>query len=448
MTAFVPSLGPARGPLHTFPAAELQAAWPAALPSREPRWIFQSEATFATATAAAASVFVRRLRQKSRKAASWRVIRFADQDKGGDTQTFGVAFPFSAVVGQEQIKLALLLNLVDPVIGGVMISGERGTGKSTAVRGVVRLLPDITVVEGDKYNSHPSDISLQSDEVQTKVAAGEKLELIERRTPFVELPLGATEDRVTGTIDIERALKEAGKAFEPGILARVNRGILYIDECNLLDDQLVDVLLDSAAGGVNTVEREGVSVRHPARFILVGTSHPDEGDLRPQLLDRFGLTCDIRTANDAGWRIEVLKRSYQWSKEPEKVEAKFGKQDLALKDLILKARERLPSVKMPRELAVKVSTVCSMLNIDGLRGDIVTNRTAKALAALEGREEVNEEDIRRVAVLCLQHRLRKDVVSDSVNNSGRVVQALRAQFGDGPPPMRPVAELVQKPVSA
>lgn len=401
------------------------------------------------AAAAAASVFVRqRFWRKHRKAPSCRVVRLAE-DTGGDAQSFSAAFPFSAVVGQEQIKLALLLNLVDPGIGGVMISGERGTGKSTAVRGMVRLLPDITVVAGDKYNSHPSDVSLQSDEVQAKVTAGEKLELVDRRTPFVELPLGATEDRVTGTIDIERALKEAGKAFEPGILARVNRGILYIDECNLLDDQLVDVLLDSAAGGINTVEREGVSVRHPARFILIGTSHPDEGDLRPQLLDRFGLTCSIRTANDAGWRIEVLKRSYEWSKNKDKVEDKYAKKDAALKALILEARDRLPRVVMPRELAVKVSTICSKLNIDGLRGDIVTNRTAKALAALEGRAEVTEEDVRRVAVLCLQHRLRKDVVSDSgINNSGRVVQALMKQFGEGPPPMRPVAELVEKPVSA
>merc|ERR1719437_104848 len=206
--------------------------------------------------------------------------------------------------------------MVDPSIGGVMIQGERGTGKSTAVRGLTRLLPDIPSVEDDSYNSDPVDVSVMSDEVRERLAAGEELPVVMRRTPFVELPLGATEDRVTGTIDIERALLEGGKAFEPGILARVNRGILYIDEVNLLDDQLVDVLLDSAAGGWNTVEREGVSVRHPARFMLVGTAHPDEGDLRPQLLDRFGLTVSVQTDNRAEHRMKVLKRSSQWSNQP------------------------------------------------------------------------------------------------------------------------------------
>jgi len=377
------------------------------------------------------------------------VARLAKDDdaESGEQQTFSRAFPFSAVVGQDQIKLALLLNLVDPGIGGVMISGDRGTGKSTTVRGMVRLLPDISVVAGCPYNSSPTDVSLMSDEVQDRVEAGEDVEIIQRKTPFVELPLGATEDRVTGTIDIERALKEAGKAFEPGILARVNRGILYIDECNLLDDQLVDVLLDSAAGGVNTVEREGVSVRHPARFILIGTSHPDEGDLRPQLLDRFGLTCNIRTPMGKDWRMQVLTRSFEWSKKPDKIEAQFASQDEALKTLVLESRERLRSVEMPRDLAVKVSTICSMLNVDGLRGDIVTNRTARALAALEGRAAVTEEDVRRVAVLCLQHRLRKDVVSDTVDNSGRVVEALEKVFGEGPPKPKTVAELVT-PVAA
>lgn len=324
-----------------------------------------------------------------------------------------------------------------------MISGDRGTGKSTTVRGMVRLLPDIEVVSGDVYNSHPTDVALMSEEVLARLDAGEEIKTEMRRTPFVELPLGATEDRVTGTIDIERALKEAGKAFEPGILARVNRGILYIDECNLLDDQLVDVLLDSAAGGVNTVEREGVSVRHPARFVLVGTSHPDEGDLRPQLLDRFGLTCSIRTALGAEWRKEVLTRAFEWSQTPAKLEAVWAPQDDAFKALVLEARERLPKVKMPRALAIKISKVCSKLNVDGLRGDIVTNRTARALAALERRNEVTEEDVRRVAVLCLQHRLRKDVVSDTLNNTALVVKALLQEFDEGPPPVTPVMNLIQ-----
>jgi len=351
------------------------------------------------------------------------------------TSDFGItAFPFSAVVGQDEMKLALMLNLVDPVIGGVLIQGERGTGKSTAVRALVRLLPDIPIVADDKYNSDPANPSTQSDEVRDRLAAGEDLPVEMRRTPFVELPLGATEDRVTGTIDIERALLEGGKAFEPGILARVNRGVLYIDEVNLLDDQIVDVLLDSAASGWNTVEREGVSVRHPARFLLIGTAHPDEGDLRPQLLDRFGMTVGVRTANGADWRFEVVRRTNQWGLDPMKVEQVFGGADQALKAKILEARSKLSSVKVDRGLKVKVSTLCSNLKVDGLRGDIVLNRAARALVAFEGREEVSEEDVRRVAVSCLQHRLRQNVVSDSVDNRERVIEALISQFGAGPPP--------------
>lgn len=272
-----------------------------------------------------------------------------------------------------------------------------------------------------------------SDEVKDRFLAGEDLPVVARRTPFVELPLGATEDRVTGTIDIESALLKGGKAFEPGILARVNRGILYIDEVNLLDDQLVDVLLDSAAGGWNTVEREGISIRHPARFILVGTAHPDEGDLRPQLLDRFGLTVGIRTPNSADIRMQVLQRAYLWSQNPRKLEAEFEGKDLALKAKILDARARLPDVKMDRALQVQISRICSRLNVDGLRGDIVTNRTARALAAFEGRLQVTEEDVRRVAVMCLQHRLRKNVVSDGLDNSTLVIEQMMNEFGKGPP---------------
>lgn len=338
------------------------------------------------------------------------------------------------------MKLALLLNLVDPVIGGVMISGDRGVGKSTAVRGMVRLLPDIACVQDDKYNSDPDDAGSQSDEVRMRVASGETLPVEMRRTPFVELPLGATEDRVTGTIDIERALLEGGKAFEPGLLARVNRGILYIDEVNLLDDQLVDVLLDSAAGGWNTVEREGVSVRHPARFVLIGTAHPDEGDLRPQLLDRFGMTVNVRTPNTWEWRKEVLTRSTAWFTERAKVDKIWSKEDEKLKARILESRQRLKSVTCPRALALKISKVCSNLNVDGLRGDIVTNRTARALAAFEGRSEVNEDDVLRIAVPCLQHRLRKNVVQDSLDNSPIVAEALLKEFGRLPPMSKPVME--------
>lgn len=361
-----------------------------------------------------------------------------DGERSGSNDDIGQAYPFSAVVGQNEMKLALFLNLVDPTIGGCLIQGDRGTGKSTAVRALTQMLPEIAVVQGDKYNSDPDDISVMSDETRAKALAGEELPVAMRRTPFVELPLGATEDRVTGTIDIERALMEGGKAFEPGILARVNRGILYIDECNLLDDQLVDVLLDSAAGGWNTVEREGVSVRHPARFVLIGTAHPDEGDLRPQLLDRFGMTVSIRTPNDAESRIQVLTRAVEYDKDPAKFLARYAEQDAALKAKVLAARGRLRDVEVAREIKLKVSTLCSKLNVDGMRGDIVTNRAARALAAFEDRSAVTEEDVRRVGVMCLQHRLRKDAVNDQAENIYKVIDEMIKVFGKGPPAIEAV----------
>mmetsp|Transcript_88417 Transcript_88417/g.245472 ORF Transcript_88417/g.245472 Transcript_88417/m.245472 type:complete len:463 (+) Transcript_88417:72-1460(+) len=405
-------------------------------------WWPRATGAAVTACVAAGLAAARRRTGRSRRLSRATVARLAADAASADegsSQDFGITpFPFSAVVGQKDMKLALLLNLVDPAIGGVMIQGDRGTGKSTAVRALVRLLPEIPCAAGDKYNSDPTDPSAMSDEVRDRIAAGEDVPVVMRRTPFVELPLGATEDRVTGTIDIERALLEGGKAFEPGILARVNRGILYIDEVNLLDDQLVDVLLDSAAGGWNTVEREGVSVRHPARFVLIGTAHPDEGDLRPQLLDRFGMTVGIRTPNDAESRLQVLMRTAEWARNPAKIEERFAAEDATTKAKILEARSRLRSVTMATELKVKISTLCSKLNVDGLRGDIVTNRAARALAALAGRTEVTEEDVLRIAASCLQHRLRQNVVMDNVDNGIRVAEVLTRVFGKGPPVQEPM----------
>mmetsp|Transcript_17814 Transcript_17814/g.49409 ORF Transcript_17814/g.49409 Transcript_17814/m.49409 type:complete len:464 (+) Transcript_17814:83-1474(+) len=395
---------------------------------------FWSFGAVASATVLLGGLAAVSLRQAKRGAAGkkGRVVRLAQEGEDVVPEFAGNVFPFSAVVGQKETKLALILNLVDPVIGGVLIQGERGTGKSCAVRALVRLLPEIPSVVGDKYNSDPYEPNTMSEEVRERYLDGEELPTVMRRTPFVELPLGATEDRVTGTIDIEQALLKGGKAFEPGILARVNRGIMYIDEVNLLDDTIVDVLLDSAAGGWNTVEREGVSVRHPSRFVLIGTAHPDEGDLRPQLLDRFGCTVGIRTNNDAEARFQVLKRTNAWQFDAAKMEAKWGPKDAALKQKIMDARARLKSVKCDRELAVKISNVCSRLNVDGLRGDIVTNRAARALAAYEGRTEVTEKDVRKVAVMCLNHRLRKNVVSDNLDNSDKVAEELMRVFGKGP----------------
>ena len=226
-------------------------------------------------------------------------------------------FPFTAVIGQEEMKLALLLNVIDPRIGGVMIMGDRGTGKSTTIRALADLLPDIDVVAGDPYNSSASDPDLQSSEVRERMQQGETLSTEPRQVPMVDLPLGATEDRLCGTIDIEKALSEGVRAFEPGLLAKANRGLLYVDEVNLLDDHLVDVLLDSAASGWNTVEREGVSVRHPARFVLIGSGNPEEGELRPQLLDRFGMSVEVRTVRDPELRVQVVDQRTAFDSDPD-----------------------------------------------------------------------------------------------------------------------------------
>ncbi|MDR7897443.1 magnesium chelatase ATPase subunit I [Thermosynechococcus sp. JY1334] len=337
-------------------------------------------------------------------------------------------FPFAAIVGQDEMKLSLLLNVIDPKIGGVMIMGDRGTGKSTTIRALADLLPEIEVVADDPFNSHPSDPDLMSDAVKVAVAAGEPIHTIKKKVPMVDLPLGATEDRVCGTIDIEKALAEGVKAFEPGLLAKANRGILYVDEVNLLDDHLVDVLLDAAASGWNTVEREGISIRHPARFVLVGSGNPEEGELRPQLLDRFGMHAEIRTVKDATLRVEIVEQRSQFDQNPEAFLAKYQAQQEALQAKLVAAQALLPSVTIDYELRVKISQVCAELDVDGLRGDIVTNRAAKALAAFEGRTDVTVEDISRVIVLCLRHRLRKDPL-ESIDSGYKVGKVFQEVFG-------------------
>jgi magnesium chelatase subunit I len=337
-------------------------------------------------------------------------------------------FPFTAIVGQEEMKLALLLNVIDPKIGGVMIMGDRGTGKSTTIRALADVLPEIEVVSGDPFNSHPSDPGLMSDWVKQQVEAGEAITTAKKKVPMIDLPLGATEDRVCGTIDIEKALSEGVKAFEPGLLAQANRGILYVDEVNLLDDHLVDVLLDSAASGWNTVEREGISIRHPARFVLVGSGNPEEGELRPQLLDRFGLHAEIRTVKDPTLRVEIVEQRSEFDQDPEAFLEKYRSQQEALQQKLIAAQERLKSVSIDHELKVNISQVCAELDVDGLRGDIVTNRTAKALAALEGRTEVTVDDIRRVIVMALRHRLRKDPL-ESIDSGYKVQKVFNQVFG-------------------
>jgi magnesium chelatase subunit I len=334
-----------------------------------------------------------------------------------------MVFPFTAIVGQEEMKLALLLNVIDPKVGGVMIMGDRGTGKSTTIRALADLLPEIDVVGDDPFNSDPNDPDWISDGSEPQSRP-----IVKKKVPMVDLPLGATEDRVCGTIDIEKALSEGVKAFEPGLLAKANRGILYVDEVNLLDDHLVDVLLDSAASGWNTVEREGISIRHPARFVLVGSGNPEEGELRPQLLDRFGMHAEIRTVKEPALRVEIVEQRAAFDQNPQEFIQKYQPDQEALQKQLVMAQERLPEVQLDYDLRVKISQVCSELDVDGLRGDIVTNRAAKALAAFEGRNEVTVDDIRRVITLCLRHRLRKDPL-ESIDSGYKVEKAFNRIFG-------------------
>ncbi len=337
-------------------------------------------------------------------------------------------FPFTAIVGQEEMKLALLLNVIDPKIGGVMIMGDRGTGKSTTIRALADVLPEMDVVADDPFNSHPSDPDLMSDLVRERLVAGESIEVAKRKVMMVDLPLGATEDRVCGTIDIEKALAEGVRAFEPGLLAQANRGILYVDEVNLLDDHLVDVLLDSAASGWNTVEREGISIRHPARFVLVGSGNPEEGELRPQLLDRFGMHAEIHTVKDPVLRVQIVEERTAFDQDPNTYLEQHRDAQGELQQKIVNAQTLLKSVTIDHDLRVQISQACAELDVDGLRGDIVTNRAARAIAALEGRTEVTVDDIRRVIVLCLRHRLRKDPL-ESIDSGYKVMKVFCQVFG-------------------
>jgi len=336
-------------------------------------------------------------------------------------------YPFTAIIGQEEMKLALILNVIDPRIGGVMIMGDRGTGKSTTIRAVADLLPAIKVAKDDPFNSSITDFELMSESIKAAVENQEEVAFEYKKVPMIDLPLGATEDRVCGTIDIEKALTEGVKAFEPGLLAKANRGLLYVDEVNLLDDHLVDILLDSAASGWNTVEREGISIKHPARFVLVGSGNPEEGELRPQLLDRFGMHAEIRTVRDPETRVRVVEeRSYFDQNPDECLKANFEQLE-ELKKQISDAQERLPGVELSYEFRVKISQVCGSLDVDGLRGDIVTNRAAKAYAAYNGRTEVTLEDIEKVIVLCLRHRLRKDPL-ESIDSGDKVSSTFEEVF--------------------
>jgi Mg-chelatase subunit ChlI len=316
-------------------------------------------------------------------------------------------FPFTAIVGQERMRRALILNAISPQIGGVLIRGERGTAKSTAARALAALLPEIEVVENCPFHCSPREIEQLCDRCRERLSASESLPVARRKTGFVDLPVSATEDRVVGTLDIERAIKLGERHFEPGVLAAANRGLLYVDEVNLLDDHVVDLLLDSAAMGVNVVEREGISFSHPARFILVGTMNPEEGELRPQLLDRFALCVDIQGILDADSRVEILRRRVAYEQDPEGFARAWEQAEGLLSQRIAEAQERLPQVTYRTKDLYGIAELTGEMEVDGHRADIVILKTALAQAAFEGRDQICETDILLAAELALPHRLRR-----------------------------------------
>jgi len=340
-----------------------------------------------------------------------------------------VVFPFTAIVGQEKMKLALILNAINPNLGGVLIRGEKGTAKSTAVRALAALLPSIEVVSDCPFNCSPYDKKEMCEGCKKRLEAQESLPTVKRKVKIVDLPLGATEDRVVGTLDIEHAIKKGEKIFEPGILAEANRGILYVDEVNLLDDHLVDLLLDAAAMGVNIVEREGVSYTHPARFILVGTMNPEEGELRPQLLDRFGLCVNIQGISEIEDRIEIVKRRVQYESEPLTFNEEWQEEEEKLRNRIVKAREGIIRVTYSEEMLSLVAQIAVDMGVDGHRADITMIKTAQTIAAYHERTEVTEEDVRLAAELVLPHRMRRKPFQEPKAEQEKLEKTIRKAKG-------------------
>ncbi len=331
-------------------------------------------------------------------------------------------YPFVAIVNQEKMKLALILNIINPTLSGVLIRGEKGTGKSTAVRALADILPEIEVVKDCPFQLAPDEKTVCSEcfrvDCRSRRMSGEDVPTVRRKIRVVELPVGATEDRVVGTIDLEVALQKGAKQIEPGILAAAHRGILYVDEVNLLDDHVVDVLLDSAAMGINVIEREGISFSHPARFTFVGTMNPEEGELRPQLLDRFGLCVHIEGVKDPEERVKIMERRSAFDENPDRFIAQWTEESRKLRERIQQAISLYPEVSVSRELMLKIAEYCVNLGVDGHRGDIIMLKAAKTIAAYDGRREVVLEDINTAAELVLPHRLRRkpmEEIASSVN---------------------------------
>ncbi|MBM3594044.1 MAG: magnesium chelatase ATPase subunit I [Alphaproteobacteria bacterium] len=337
------------------------------------------------------------------------------------------AYPFSAIVGQEEMKRALMIAAVDPSIGGVLVFGDRGTGKSTAVRSLAALLPEMPVVAGCPFACDPAAPQSGCSHCGN-LPKGRKPEKRMVPVPVVDLPLGTTEDRLAGALDIERALAQGVKAFEPGLLAAAHRGFLYIDEVNLLEDHLVDLLLDVAASGENVVAREGISLRHPARFVLIGSGNPEEGELRPQLLDRFGLSVEVSTPKDLASRVEVVCRRDAYDREAAGFIKHWSKEEAQTRETILAGRKRLSSVTLPLGTIEQAATLCMALGTDGLRGELTLVRAARALAALDGEREVTKDHLRRIAPSALRHRLRRNPLDEAVATA-RVEKALEDLFG-------------------
>ncbi len=323
-------------------------------------------------------------------------------------ETAGVrpVFPFATLVGQEQLKLALVLNAINPRIGGVLIRGAKGTGKSTAVRALVDLLPSIDVVSDCPFSCNPHDLTNMCQVCRARAERKEALPVEQRKMRVIDLPVGATDDRVVGTLDIEKAIKEGVKALEAGILAEANQNVLYVDEINLLPDHIADIILDAVASGWNSIEREGISVQHPSRFIFVGTMNPEEGELRPQLLDRMALHVEVSTILDKRLRMEIVKTNIEFEEDPIAFRQRYQRQQSEILDRILNAKKVLPRVTVPNYLLETIAGMCIGLQIDGHRPDIVIVKTAKTMAAYNGREEVTSEDILLASMLTLSHRTR------------------------------------------